>query len=170
VLALKRWLSVTFLGIIALLPLPGSAETYGHVLERMCQNGDKIKDLDRRISEADAMQDSIRYQLHHDEAREYFRCSTTATNPYDADIATLLYTTELESSARTNGEEDERGHTAASAANELAAATRFDDIRRRALITRDVLRKAADTAHNAIYGASAPSPSAALVPTDTPTP
>ena len=167
---LKRWLSVTFLGMIALLPLSVSAETYGQALERECPNGASIKVLDRRIDEADAMQDSIRYQLHFDEAREYFRCSKNVTDPYAADVATLLYANELEFSARTNGEEDERGHTAASAANELAASTRFDDIRKQAISIRDRVRKAADVSHNAIYGAPESSPSPAFVPTDTPTP
>jgi len=171
---LKRWLSVPFLGIIALLPLPGLAETYGQVLGRMCPNSAEIKDLTSRISEAEGMQDSIRYQLHRDKARALFRCSKNSMNPYASDIATLFYASELEDSARTNGEEDERGHAAASAENELAASTRFDDIRKMAITFRDQIRKAADNSHNAIYGASASSPSPEVVPpempTDTPTP
>jgi hypothetical protein len=148
-----------------------SAETHGQALERMCPNGASIKDFERRIHEADAMQDSIRYQLRYDEAREFFRCSKTVTNPYIVDSATFLYAIDLAQSARTNVEADERGHTAASAFNELAASTRFDDLRKLAIDLRDSTRKYADEAHNAIYGSSDPSSSPATeVPTDTPTP
>jgi hypothetical protein len=155
----KRWLSVACLGIIAILPLSVSAETYGQELQRMCYNGDKVKDLDRRISEADAMQDSIRYQLHYDQAREYFRCSKIVSNPYASDIATYLYAIELFESARTNREKDERDRTVEATANELAAVTRFDDIRKQALFLRDWA---------AIQMIVLPSPK--VVPTDIPTP
>lgn len=149
--ALRQLLAIAFMGMTVLLPLTGLAETYGEIA-RTCQNGDKIKDLDKRISKAAAMQDNVRYQFHFDEAREYFLCSKTAMNTYTADIATLLSWIELNESARTDGEEDERGHMAASAENKLAAATLFDDIREQALKFRDLIRKQADESHNAIYG------------------
>ena len=167
---MRQLLAVTFTGMIAFLPISVSAETNGQALERMCPNGASIRDLNRRIGEADAMQDSIRYQLHYNIAREYFRCSKTIADPYLSDLATMNYSTDLWVSARTNEEEDERGHTAASAANELASATRFDNIRKIAISLRDMARKAANEAHNAIYGASEPSPSPAFVPDNTPTP
>ena len=141
------------------IPLRAYSETYEQFVERACSNGPRIISLHKRATEAQAMlEDSRSSQLSREEAREKYHCSQNASDPYLHDVALLLYADELLASLRTNGDFDNYATVIASTLNDLAAATRFPDVRERALKGKDVARASQKDAHNAIYGVEATQP------------
>jgi hypothetical protein len=149
-------LSVAVVAGVA-LPRSASAETLLRFLEGACPNGSQILALQKRTDEADALEDGRRHADHRELARLYYRCSQAQGSPYMRDVATLFYALNLDASARTNGEAFDRGTMAADVCNDLAAATRFEDVRRMAIRNRNQFRRDAQAAYETIYGSPEPS-------------
>lgn len=153
------------IAFIAVANSVASAESYGHFMGRACYNGKTLAELFNKADEATAMLDESRYQTYKELALQSYRCSANASDPYLHDVAAYFYSLYLYLSLRTNGDEDQNGPLVSSRLNDLAAATRFSDIRAMSLKLKKQVIAATKAAHTAIYGASEPSP-----PEDTPTP
>ena len=162
---------LAFAVVQAFLWQPGVAvaETYRQYLERVCPNRVQIIGLRKKDDEAHAMMDNGRFDIERQLAREYYRCSTDINDQYGHDIALLFYGSSLYESLRTNGENDEQGPMVASRMNDLAAATKYADIRRLALKLKAWALKDAQDAHAAIYGSPTPAqPAYTPTPEETP--
>jgi len=128
-------IATPLLAISVLLPIAGLCESYAESYIRMCPNGAQIGSLSRQLDRAEALLDDNRFSLAKKLAAALYDCSTRISDPYERDITryfSLLYV--AHSSYKKDAE------SIALQFNELAANTRFRDIRRMAIKSRDALR------------------------------
>jgi hypothetical protein len=123
------------LAISVLLPVVGLCESYAHSYIRMCPNGAQIARLQHQFDRADALLDDGRFTLAKKLASALYDCSTSLSDPYERDIAKYFSISYVAYSSFKRDSE-----RIASQFNELAANTRFRDIRRMAIKARDQLR------------------------------
>jgi hypothetical protein len=117
--------------------------------------------LEARANEADALRDDDRFEAHHELARAYFRCSKSIVdNPYLADSAMFSYALQLHLSAHGDDALD-RWRQTAQILSDLAAETRFADIRSRAIYVRDAMRRTAEKVGLPLFDTPAPAESTA---------
>jgi len=160
---MKRLAAAIVATIVVANTSPASAESREGFLERVCPNGAALKILDRRVEEAWAMQDSDRNAISRDLSRALYRCSTRTPKPYAKDTAALLSGNFLLlASPRTREAPLFFAHVA-TLMNDLAASTRFSDVRLSALDTKRLAlnaEKEMQAAIDSVDGATeSPSPS-----------
>lgn len=144
----------------ALAPLAALPETYGQDIARVCPNGSKIATMIRKIDEAVAMVDPSRFALWKQASLEIYRCSQASIDAYSRDIAKYFVGQYLYLSTKTNGQVMEVLPHVVYTMNELAASTKFADLRRMALKLKSDSNEAIAAAHDAVYGTPEPHPEA----------
>ncbi len=117
-------------------------------LQATCPNATELLAASRAADEAAAVNDPDEWQAHRESARQFFRCGETTKNPYSRDLAHLLYAGELSLVASTRPSPTlDDAHQAldmydrvVKVANDLAASTKYDNLRQKALALRDLIR------------------------------
>lgn len=131
-LLLPMLAALTFMTI----PLGAGAETVAQLIHSGCPNGTRITDLEKQIAEAVAMVDASSYALEKKLALEYYRCSSVTTDPYVKDFATFFYADSLFQAERTNRDTVDTSPTLIYKLNELAASTKYSDVKKHTLVLK----------------------------------
>jgi hypothetical protein len=135
-----------------LWPVPANAETFADKFASDCPNGNRIVELQQQVSDAQKKAPDSRFALLGELSQEYFFCSIAVADPYVRDAAKYMTSSDLWLSARTNGDALKNDPGIISAMNELAAVTKFIDIRTVAeKLKSDVIADFAK-ANAAVYG------------------
>lgn len=133
------------------------AKSYIESMYHVCPDGAQIRIIGKQYLEASALGDEVTFALASKLARLFYECSQSGVDRYSSDIA-LLYITHLQATFRTSEQQIEKDYITLAAANDLAAATRFPDIRSRALKEREMIRKFYNDAYKALNPGSESTP------------
>jgi hypothetical protein len=99
-----------------------------------------------------ALDDPERYETFQQAAGLYYDCAQRLSDAHARDWAKFLYAYDLALSANTAETWLGRSLIAQSAANDLAASTRFPDVRKIAIEFREDVRKMYRQTYNELYG------------------
>lgn len=115
---------------------PTQAATLRDLLWHKCANAAEVRAAAVAADESDAMGDDDRYAKSREAARQFYRCSNSANDPYLHDIAKLFYTSYLITSLRTDGEIAQTGPVVVGSLNDLLQSP-FPDVIKHATAMRN---------------------------------
>jgi YHS domain-containing protein len=150
-------LAVTF---AILWPAPAYSETFNDKFAKDCPNGSRIATLQQQLSDVKTKDAEARLDLTGELSQEYYFCSISVADPFVRDAAKYLTSSDLWLSARTNGDSLKNDPVIITAMNELAAVTKFSEIRLVALKLRADVSADFAKVNAAVYGAPEPAPKA----------
>jgi hypothetical protein len=102
----------------------------------MCPNGARVGELHHQYERAYALLDENRFSIAKKLAAALYDCSMAVRDPYEKDVARYFSLDYLALGSFSKGDSEQ----IAGQCNELAANTRFPDVRKMALKLRDDLR------------------------------
>ena len=135
---------------LAILARQADSETISHMMARSCPAAWAADVLAQREA---AVDDRREYESFLQASGLYYDCAYRLRYPsYERDWAIYQYASRLMSSGETPEESVRRTWIAQMAANELAASTRFVDVRKKALVLREDAKRQYRLAYKSLYG------------------
>lgn len=139
------------------VPQAARSGTVGYALERGCSNGHLALQVDREATDAFFTGNSSRAQILSKRASDlWYYCSKQTSDPYVHDWAREFYAGDLAAAASSLS--DSLMVVACSQLNELAFATHYGDVRRKALHDKQIFCGSVTGQHSPPASQPAPTP------------